>query len=143
MSERIEDTASTLILTPAHMKAMEQAGFRLGDDNPATWLVSRIRLLESALEETNGGVENLAAIEWFFTPQTAEPAEVPVAIERWAESIPDQLRAADVVFGDVGDVDHTAAILQALSCLDDHTRTDSARMEGARLALRVALGVRQ
>ena len=43
----------------------------------------------------------------------------------------------------VAEVDHTAAILQALSCLDDHARTDSARMEGASLALRGALGVRQ
>uniref|UniRef100_UPI003132E035 hypothetical protein n=1 Tax=Listeria monocytogenes TaxID=1639 RepID=UPI003132E035 len=40
--------------------------------------------------------------------------------------------------------DARAAIIQALSCLDDHTRTDAARTEGARLCLRSALsGVRQ
>ena len=33
--------AFTLILTPANLKAMERAGFVPGNDNPATWLVSR------------------------------------------------------------------------------------------------------
>ena len=62
--------------------------------------------------------------------------EIIAAIQRWRESIPDRLRAADAVFVDV---DHTAAITEALSCLEDPTRTDSARMAGALAALRRVL----